>query len=100
MAALGGLPWSTQLGVDNNNRHSTAINAPSTTKDTEVGQETEGGGKVGAGKEEPRTADAIATPAVVAAPVIALEEENKWRAGELLTAYGSIATKTTTTRPS
>ncbi len=51
------------------------------------------------GKEEPRTADAGTMPAVVAAAVIALEEENKRRAGELLTAYGSIVTKTATTQP-
>jgi hypothetical protein len=52
------------------------------------------------GKEEPRTADAIEMPAIVAAAaVVALDKENKWRVGELLTAYGSIATKTTTTRP-
>ncbi len=52
------------------------------------------------GKEEPRTVDAIATPANVAtAADVALDKENKWRVGELLTAYGSIATKTTTTRP-
>jgi hypothetical protein len=47
------------------------------------------------GKEEPRTADAIAMPIVIAAAVVMFEEENKRREGELLTTYGSIATKTT-----
>jgi hypothetical protein len=51
------------------------------------------------GKEEPRTSDTNATPVMVATAIVMLEEDNKWRAGELLTAYGSIATKTTTTRP-
>jgi hypothetical protein len=51
------------------------------------------------GKEEPRTLDAAAMPTINAAVgVVALEEENEWRAGELLTAYGSIETKTMTTR--
>jgi hypothetical protein len=69
-------------------------------KDTEVGQGTEGGGNGETGKEEPRTAGALATPAIVAVKVVALEEENKQRAGELLTAYGSIVTETMITRPS
>jgi hypothetical protein len=55
--------------------------------------------KVGPGKEKPRTADAAAIPAIFAPAVVMLEEENKWRVGELLTAYGVIATKTMTTRP-
>jgi hypothetical protein len=76
-----------------------AINAPSATKDTEVGQGTEGRGKGGTGKEEPRTVDAIAMPTIIAAAVVALEEENKWRAGELLTTYGSIANKTKKMQP-
>jgi hypothetical protein len=69
-------------------------------KDTEVGQGTEGGRKGETGKEEPRAADAVATPTILATAVVPLEEENERRAGELLTAYGSIATKTTTTQPS
>jgi hypothetical protein len=88
------------MGVDNNDRRGAAINAPSATKDTEVGQGKEGGQKGGMEKEEPRTADSVAMPAVVAAAVVALEEENERRVGELLTAYGSIATKMTTARHS
>jgi hypothetical protein len=61
--------------ADNNNNPDAVINVLSTTKDTEVGQETEGGGKGGMGKEEPRTADVVATPAVVATTVVALEEK-------------------------
>jgi hypothetical protein len=87
------------VGADNDDGRGAAINAPSTTKDTEVGQGTEGGGKRGMGKDEPRTVDAVAMPTIVAAAVVALEEENKRRAGELLTAYGSIATKTMTMQP-
>jgi hypothetical protein len=55
-------------------RRGAAIDAPSTSKDTEVGQGTEGGGKGGMGKEEPRTADAIAMPTVVTTAVVMLEE--------------------------
>ena len=81
-------------------RRGTAINAPSATKDTEVGQGTERGRKGQTGKEEPRTADTIAMPAIIAAAVVALEEENNWWAGELLTAHGSIVNKTKTMQPS
>jgi hypothetical protein len=87
------------VGADNKDGHGAVIDAPSTTKYTEVGQGAKGGGKVEMGKEEPRTADTFAMPAVIAIAVVALEEENKQRAGELLTAYGSIGTKTTTTQP-
>jgi hypothetical protein len=51
------------------------------------------------GKEEPRTVGAFVLPAAVAVTFVALEEENKQRVGELLTAYGSIATKTMKIRP-
>ncbi len=55
-----------------------------------------GGRKRGSGKEELRTADSGTMPAFIAVVVVVLEEENEWRVGELLTAYGSIATKTMT----
>jgi hypothetical protein len=89
-----------RAGVDNNDRCGAAINVPSATKDTEVGQGTEGGGKGRPVKEESRTANAIAMPPVVATMVVALDEEDKPRVGELLTACGSIETVTMTTQPS
>jgi hypothetical protein len=87
------------VGADNNDRRGAAIDVPSTTKYTEVERGTKGGGKVETGKEEPRTADTFAMPAVVAIAVVALEEENKQRVEELLTAYGFIGTKITMTQP-
>jgi hypothetical protein len=86
-----------RVGADNNDGRGTAINVPSAMKDTEVRQGTEGGGKGGTRKEEPRTADAFATPAVVTAVVVMLEEENEQRVEELLTTHVSIATEMTTT---
>jgi hypothetical protein len=86
-----------RAGADNDDGRGAAIDVPYATKDTEVGQGTEGGKGGGMGKEELRTADTVVTPSVLAAAVIALEEENKQRAGELLTAYGSIVNKTTKT---
>ncbi len=49
-------------GVGNNDRRGAAIDVLSAMKDTEVEQGTEGGGKGGTGKVEPRTGDAIAMP--------------------------------------
>jgi hypothetical protein len=64
--AKGYLTGEGRAGADNNNGPGTAVDAPSRTKDTEVGQKTEREGKGGMRKEEPRTADAVAMPAAIA----------------------------------
>jgi hypothetical protein len=89
-----------RAGADNNNGRGTAVDAPSRTKDTEVGQKTEREGKGGMRKEEPRTADAVAMPAAIAEMLLLRLRKKTNGVGELLTTYGSIVTKTTTTRPS